>query len=214
MTIKVFLADDHAVLRDGLRSLLEAQGDITVVGESDNGRDAVREMEELLPDVVVMDIAMPDLNGIEATRIISDRWPGVRVVMLSVFSDAESIYRALQAGASGYLLKSSAGREVVEAVRTVHLGGRYLSDKITETVVDEYVRERQAKSPLETLSPRERQVLQLSAEGKTIPEIAELLSLSPRTVETYRARLMEKLGIKDLRGLIMFAVKHGITPIE
>lgn len=214
MTIKVFLADDHAVLRDGLRSLLEAQGDITVVGESDNGRDAVREMEELLPDVVVMDIAMPDLNGIEATRIISDRWPGVRVVMLSVFSDAESIYRALQAGASGYLLKSSAGREVVEAVRTVHLGGRYLSDKITETVVDEYVRERQAKSPLETLSPRERQVLQLSAEGKTIPEMAELLSLSPRTVETYRARLMEKLGIKDLRGLIMFAVKHGITPIE
>ena len=214
MTIKVFLADDHAVLRDGLRSLLEAQGDITVVGESDNGRDAVREMEELLPDVVVMDIAMPDLNGIEATRIISDRWPEVRVVMLSVFSDAESIYRALQAGASGYLLKSSAGREVVEAVRTVRLGGRYLSDKITETVVDEYVRERQAKSPLETLSPRERQVLQLSAEGKTIPEIAELLSLSPRTVETYRARLMEKLGIKDLRGLIMFAVKHGITPIE
>ena len=214
MTIKVFLADDHAVLRDGLRSLLEAQGDITVVGESDNGRDAVREMEELLPDVVVMDIAMPDLNGIEATRIISDRWPGVRVVMLSVFSDAESIYRALQAGASGYLLKSSAGREVVEAVRTVRLGGRYLSDKITETVVDEYVRERQAKSPLETLSPRERQVLQLSAEGKTIPEMAELLSLSPRTVETYRARLMEKLGIKDLRGLIMFAVKHGITPIE
>ncbi len=214
MKIRVMLADDHTVLRDGLRSLLESQADITVIGEAANGRDAVREVEKLRPDVVVMDIAMPDLNGIEATRIISDRWPEVRVVMLSVFSDAEYIYRALQAGASGYLLKSSAGREVVEAVRTVHLGRRYLSDKITETMVDEYVRQRQSKSPLEGLSPRERQILQLAAEGKTIPEMAELLSLSPRTVETYRARLMEKLGIKDLRGLIVFAIKHGITPVE
>lgn len=211
MKIRVLLADDQTVLRDGLRSLLESNPDLTVVGEAANGSDAVREIEKLRPDVAVLDISMPQLNGIDAAQFVRDRCPGTKVVILSVAADAESIYRAFQAGAAGYLLKSSAGREVVQAVRAAHLGKRYLSDQITDTVVEGYGREPQEKSPMESLSRRERQILQLLADGRSAPEIAKLLSLSPRTVETYRARMMEKLGIKDFRELIVFAVKQGIV---
>lgn len=217
MTIRVFLADDHAVVRDGLRFLLEAQGDVTVVGDAADGRETVRLVKQLRPDVVVMDIAMPDLNGIEATHEICKSCPSTRVVILSVYGTTEHIFRALQAGALGYLMKESAGAEVVTAVRAVHAGRRYLSQKIDEIIIDDYIHQRgvtEAKSPLESLSPREREVLQLAVEGKSNKEIADILYLSPKTVETYHSRLMQKLGINDLPSLVKFAIQHGITPLE
>ena len=217
MTITVFLADDHAVVRDGLRLLLEAQPDLSVIGDAANGREAVRRVATLCPDVVVMDIAMPELNGIEAAREIGEVCPSTQIIILSIHSTIEHVFRALQAGARGYLLKESAGIEVVNAVRAVHAGHRYLSPKISDSLVDDYVRQRQsaeAKSPLARLSPREREVLQLVVEGKSSAEIADTLSLSVKTVETYRTRLMHKLGVSDLPGLVKFAIQHGLTPLE
>ena len=217
MSIHVFLADDHAVVRDGLRFLLEAQPDITVVGDAANGRDAVRLVEQLRPDVVIMDIAMPELNGIEAARRVGELCPTARVMILSMHSTSEHIFRALQAGVQGYLLKESAGVEVVNAVRSLHAGQRYLSQKISNQVLDDYVRQReiaQAKSPLAGLSPREREVLQLVVEGRSSAEIASVLFISPNTVDTYRSRLMRKLGVNDLPGLVKFAIQHGLTSLE
>jgi RNA polymerase sigma factor (sigma-70 family) len=216
LTITVFLADDHAVVRDGLRVLLEAQHHIRVIGDAANGRDAVRRVTRLRPDVAIMDIAMPELNGIEATCQIRQLCPDTQVVILSVHSTTEHIFRALQAGARGYLLKESAGAEVVKAVLAVHAGRRYLSGKISDRVVDEFVRQRELtrnQSPLARLSPREREVLQLVVEGKSSAEIAEILSLSPKTVETYRSRMMQKLDINDLASLVKFAIQHGLTPL-
>ena len=217
LAITVFLADDHAVVRDGLRVLLEAQPDISVIGDAANGRETVRLVAQLCPDIVVMDIAMPDLNGIEATRQVCEACPSAQVIILSIHSTTEHIFRALQAGARGYLLKESAGIEVVNAVRAVHAGHRYLSQKISDRLIDDYVRQRQAaeaRGPLARLSPREREVLQLVVEGKSNAEIAGILSLSLKTVETYRSRLMRKLGISDLPSLVKFAVQHGLTPLE
>ena len=217
LVITVFLADDHAVVRDGLRVLLEAHPDISVIGDAVNGRETVRLVTQLRPDVVVMDIAMPDLNGIEATRQIYEVCPSAQVIILSMHSTTEHVFRALQAGARGYLLKESAGIEVVNAVRAVHAGHRYLSQNISDWLVDDYVRQRQAtegKGPLALLSPREREVMQLVVEGKSSAEIAGILSLSLKTVETYRSRLMHKLGISDLPSLVKFAVQHGLTPLE
>jgi DNA-binding NarL/FixJ family response regulator len=217
MSIRVFLADDHAVVRDGLRVLLEAQDDISVVGVAANGRQAVDQVRKLRPDVVVMDIAMPELNGIEATRQISESCPSTQVVILSMHSSPEHVFRALQAGARGYLIKESAGKEVGVAVRALHAGRRYFSRQITDTVIDDYIHQRQFssdQSPLGSLSPREREVLQLVVEGKSSVEIAEILFLSPKTVETYRSRIMEKLGIHDLPGLVKFAIQHGLTTLE
>jgi len=212
--IRVLLADDHAVVRDGLRALLEAQPGIEVVGDVANGREAVREAQRLRPDVVVMDIAMPGLNGIEATLQIKDASPSVRVLILSMHSTTEHIFRALQAGARGYLLKDSAGNELVEAVRVVHAGRRYLSQKIAATVIDDYIAERHGTSPLDSLSRRERQILQLIAEGKTSAEVGAMLFLSPKTVDTYRSRMMHKLGIGDLPNLVKFAIQNGITQLD
>jgi len=217
MSITVFLADDHAVVRDGLRVLLEALPDIKVIGDAANGRETVRRVARLCPDVVVMDIAMPELNGIEAAREITQVCPSTQVIILSMHSTTEHVFRALQAGARGYLLKESAGIEVVNAVRAVHAGRRYLSLKISDSLIDDYVHQRQAaetSSPLARLSPRERQVLQLVVEGKSSAEIASILSLSLKTVETYRSRLMQKLGISDLPSLVKFAIQHGLTPLE
>jgi two-component system response regulator NreC len=210
--IRVFLADDHAVLRAGLRALLEATGDMTVIGEAGDGREALSIIERETPDVAVLDVSMPELGGIEAAEIVHERSPEVKILILSAVSDVVSVHRALRAGAQGYLPKFCAGTELVAAIRKVHAGQRYLAQSITEAVVDAYARDVRAKSPLEALSGRERQVLQLSAEGRSAPDIGKLLSISPRTIETYRARLAEKLGIKNNRELILFAVKHGILP--
>jgi DNA-binding NarL/FixJ family response regulator len=211
--IKVILADDHPVVRDGLRFLLDAQKDIQVVGTAVNGLEAVELATRLCPDVAVMDISMPLLNGIEATQQIIESCPHTRVMMLSIHFTSVHIQRALQAGAMGYLLKESAGEEVVDAIRTVHEGKRYLSRKIAESVVEEYVRH-SGGDVLEGLSPRERQVLQLIAEGKTSAEAAKLLYLSVKTVETYRSRLMQKLGLKDMASLVKFAIQYGIISLE
>jgi len=212
--ISVLLADDHAVVRDGLRALLEAQTDIEVVGDAANGREVLRLAQQLHPDVVVMDIAMPELNGVEATQQMHDAYPSTQVLILSMHSTTEHIFRALQAGARGYLLKDSAGAEVVDAVRVVHAGRRYLSQKIAATVIDDYIAERHRTSPLESLSSRERQILQLVAEGKSSTEIAAILFLSPKTVDTYRSRLMHKLDIGDLPSLVKFAIQHGVTQLD
>ena len=214
MITKVLLADDHAVVRDGLRILLEAHSDIGVVANAANGREAVRLALQLRPDVVIMDIAMPEMNGIEATQQIQDASPSTQVLILSMHSTTEHIFRALQAGARGYLLKESAGSEVVDAVRVVRAGRRYLSQKIASTVLDDYISERSRASPLDSLSPRERQILQLVAEGKSSAEAAAILFLSPKTVDTYRSRMMQKLGIGDLPALVKFAIQHGVTQLD
>ncbi|OGV82418.1 MAG: DNA-binding response regulator [Lentisphaerae bacterium RIFOXYA12_64_32] len=212
--MRVVLADDHAVVREGLRLVLEAAGDITVVGDVDDGRKAIAMVQELSPEVAVLDVAMPELNGIEAARQIRELYPKTQVVILSMYATAEHVYRALQAGASGYVLKESAGKEVVSAVRAARNGTRYLSRKITETVIDDFVLQRQglpAKSPLERLSTREREILQLVVEGRSSADIAQTIYLSPKTVETYRSRLMQKLGVRDVPSLVKFAIQHGIT---
>ena len=209
MTVTVLLADDHAVVRDGLRALLEV-GDLQVVAVAGNGREAVAEALRLRPDIVIMDIAMPELDGVEATRRIVEKCPETRVLILSMYLSAEHIYRALQAGAQGYVLKESAGEEVVEAIRTLRAGKRYLSHRITETVIDDYLREGANVSPLDSLSLRERDVLQLVVEGRTNAAIAQALSLSPKTVETYRSRIMKKLKVRDTVELVKFSMRHGL----
>jgi len=217
MRIKFLLVDDHATIREGLRYLLDAQADIKVMGVAADGREAVDQVGQLRPDVVVMDISMPKLNGIEATQQIKTECPAVRVVILSMYSSSEQIFRALQAGANGYLLKETAGLEVAAAVRAVQAGQRYLSAEISDKLIEEYVQQRvldEIKNPLMQLSPREREVLQLVVEGQSSAEIAELLSLSCRSVETYRRRLMQKLGINNLPNLVKFCICHGLTSME
>jgi DNA-binding NarL/FixJ family response regulator len=212
--IKVLVVDDHGVVRDGLRVLLEAQDDMCVVGVAADGREAMKQVLRLRPNVVVMDIAMPELNGIEATLQMREACPEAEVLILSMHSSTEHIFRALQAGARGYLLKDSAGTEVVEAVRAVRAGRRYLSNKIAATVIDDYIAERHRVSPLDSLSRRERQVLQLVAEGKSSAATGAILSLSPKTVDTYRSRIMHKLDIADMPALVKFAIQHGVTQLN
>jgi DNA-binding NarL/FixJ family response regulator len=217
MRIKVLLVDDHATVREGLRYLLDAQTDIKVVGLAADGREAVDQVMQLCPDVVVMDIAMPKMNGIEATQRIIRECTDVQVVILSMQASNEQIFRALQAGARGYLLKETAGLEVATAVRAVYAGQRYLSAEVSDKLIDDYMQQRaldEAKSPLTRLSSRERETLQLVVEGQSSAEIADLLSLSCRSVETYRRRLMQKLGINNLPNLVKFAINHGLTPLE
>jgi DNA-binding NarL/FixJ family response regulator len=217
MSIKVFLADDHAVVRDGLRMLLEAKGDIVVVGEADNGLDAAKRVIKLQPHVVVLDITMPGLDGIEATERIRQSFPDAGVVILSVHATSEHIFRALRAGARGYLLKESAGEEVVRAVRAVSVGLHYFSRTINETMVEEYIQLKEVaaqKSPLERLSIRERDILRLIVEGKSNMEVSDILYISVKTVETYRSRMMKKLGLKDLPSLVKFAILHGLTSLN
>lgn len=217
MTIRVLLVDDHKVVCDGLHALLQTEEDIAVVGAAGNGYEAVQQAARLQPDVVIMGIAMPEMNGIEATEQIAKLKPAPRVLILTMHADADLIYRALQAGAQGYLLKEASGAELVDALRTVYAGQRYLSQRVSTLLANAYVCLRGAcgcQSLLEVLSPSERQVLQLVVEGKSSAEIAERLSLSVKTIETYRSRLMHKLGITDLPGLIRFAIRHGLTMPE
>lgn len=217
MSITVLLADDHAVVRDGLRSMMQAQDDIEVIGDAANGHDAVDQAAQLCPDIAIVDIAMPGLNGIDVTRKILKVCPSVKVIILSMYSATEHILRALQAGALGYVLKESAGVEVISAIRAVHAGNRYLSAKILGSVIDDYLYQSgivRAESPLARLSLREREILQLVVEGKSSIEIARILYISSKTVDTHRSRLMKKLDISDLVGLIKFSIQHGLTPLE
>ena len=212
-TISVFIADNHAIIREGLAALLVAQPDIRIAGTAGNGREALAGVLQAKPAVVILDIAMPEMNGIEAARQIHAALPQARIVILSMHAGAEHVFQALEAGARGYLLKESAAKEIVDAVRTVQLGRRYLSAKVAEVLADRVGR-RTAVSPLESLSARERQILKLVADGLSSVRIAEMLHLSPKTVDTYRSRLMEKLNLSDIASLVKFAIQHGLTSLD
>jgi DNA-binding NarL/FixJ family response regulator len=213
MPIKILIADDHGVVAEGLKHLIEAQPDMQVVGTVGDGREALRLAREAQPDVVLMDLSMPELNGADATRAIIERDSRCRVIVLSMYAEREYVRRALKAGASGYVVKRSAAKEVVDAIRAVYAGQRYLSPRVADVVIDDYTAE-DKQDPLGRLSAREREVLQLLAEGRTGAEIATRLALSQKTVETYRARLVEKLGIRDVAGLVKFAIQRGIVSLE
>ena len=210
--IRILIADDHTMVAEGLRYVIEAEPDFEVIGYAKDGHEAVREAMQTNPDVVLMDNAMPMLNGIEAARAIRERCPQSRVIMLSMYSDQAHVLRALQAGAMGYLLKKSVAKELVEAIRRVHAGQPYLAQELSEAVISQVIKT--PSDPLARLSARERQVLQMVAEGHTANQIGVKLSLSPKTVETYRSRMMEKLAVNDLAGLIRFAIQHGVIPLE
>jgi DNA-binding NarL/FixJ family response regulator len=209
MVISVLLADDHGVLRDGVQRLLEANADIKVVGTADDGHAAVEKALELQPDVVVMDISMPSMNGLEATRRIASRAPATGITILSMHSSAEMVREAFAAGALGYILKEAAGDEVVRAVRTVAAGGSFVGEGVVHNV-----RAKHTGSGIASLTPRECEILPLIVNGKSNAEAGAILGLSPRSVETYRLRLMQKLGIEDLPTLVKFAIRHGMTTLE
>ncbi len=210
MSIRILLADDHKILREGLVALLEKQPDLKILGEAEDGRTAVRMVMQMRPDVVIMDINMPDLNGVEATRQIIKELPGVKVIALSVHSNNYIIKGMLQAGASGYLLKYSSSKELINAIHSVMDKQIYLSPEITGIVVDEY-KSSTSESPsiFSVLTPREREVLQLFAEGKNSREIADSLFLSLKTVGAHRRQIMQKLGVKTLAGLVKYALEEG-----
>ena len=214
MVVRVLIVDDHEVVAEGLRYVVEAQADMEVVACIADSQEAVRRASETFPDVVLMDHEMPLLNGTEATKMIIDRCPKTRVIILSMHSNRVHVLRALQAGASGYVVKKSAAKQVVDAIRTVHGGMRYLGQELANGLIDQVVDKTAPQDPLVRLSSRERQVLQMLAEGHSVIAIGASLSLSPKTVETYRSRLMEKLDIHDLATLVKFAVQHGVTSLE
>ncbi len=232
--MRVLLADDHRIVREGLKSLLASQPDLEVVAEASDGRQAVEMARKLSPDVVVMDVAMPQLNGIEATRQISAEEPGMKVVALSMHSDRRYVSEALKAGASGYVLKDGAFDELISAIRAVVADRVYLSPRVAGVVVDDYVRRLPARGghgkpyaapadgagaaarrgAFDTLTPREREVLQLMAEGYATKEVAHRLGVSVKTVETHRRQIMEKLDMHSVAELTKYAIREGLTTLE
>lgn len=206
--IRILLADDHAVVRQGFKMILSAQPDMEIVGEAGNGREAVELAETLKPDIVVMDVAMPELNGIEATRRLTASSPHTRVVALSMHKDNVYVREILRAGARGYLLKDSVAADVVAAIRAVARGESYLSPAVSNAVLDDY--RKHVTNPIDLLSSREREVLQMLAEGKTNKEIAVVLNLSVYTVDAHRGRIMEKLNVHSINELVRFAVRNGL----
>lgn len=212
---RVLLADDHALVRAGFRTLLESLPGVHVVADADNGREALRLIEEHRPDIVFMDISMPGLNGLEATARVAADFPSVRVIILSMHTNEEYVLRALQAGAAGYLLKDADPVELELALTAVARGDTYLSPPVSRHVIEEYVRRvTDGSGPLETLSPRQREVLQLIAEGQTTRQMAQMMSISVKTVESHRAQLMERLDIHDIAGLVRFAIRTGLVSAE
>jgi len=206
--IRILLADDHAVVRQGFKMILSAQPDMEIVGEAGNGREAVELAEQLRPDVVVMDVAMPELNGIEATRRVSSAHPHTRVLALSMHKDSVYVREILRAGARGYLLKDSGAGDLVSAVHALARGEGYLSPAVSDAVLDDY--RKHVTNPIDLLSSREREVLQMLAEGKTNKEIAGVLNLSVYTVDAHRGRIMEKLNVHSINELVRFAVRNGL----
>ncbi len=215
--VTIVLADDHTVVRQGLAKLLEAEPGFKVVGEAENGREAVGKVEKLLPDVVLMDIAMPMLNGIEATRQIKKISPKTKVVILSMHSHARYINELFGLGASGYLLKNSTGSDIVAAIRAALKGDHYLSPAISNQVIQDYISMKKESATDDLyghLSNREREVFQMIAEGRSTKEISDILCISPSTVKTHRTKIMEKLQVENISQLIQFAIRVGIVDIQ
>ena len=212
--IKVLLAEDHTIVRKGLHSLLEKEIGVEVVGEAEDGREAVRKAEKLQPDVVVMDIAMPGLNGLEATRQIKKRFPEMKIIILTVHANEEYVLQTLRAGASGYLVKKAAPADLIEAIQAVYKGDSFLSPSISKTVIDEYIRQTETKSERDIiygkLTTREREVFQLIIEGHKNREIADLLYVSIKTVETHKAHIMDKLNVHSTAELIRYAMDKDL----
>lgn len=206
--IRILLADDHAVVRQGFKMILGAQPDMEIVGEAGNGHEAIELADQLKPDVIVMDVAMPELNGIEATRRIGESAPHARVLALSMHKDSVYVREVLRAGARGYLLKDSVAGDLVSAVRSVARGEGYLSPGVSDAVLDDY--RKHVTNPIDLLSSREREVLQMLAEGKTNKEIATVLNLSVYTIDAHRGRIMEKLNLHSINELVRFAVRNGL----
>jgi len=211
--IRVVLADDHAVLREGLRSLLSLQEDMEVIGEAGDGQAALALVERLRPDVVVMDIAMPVMDGLEATRRMSQAYPATRVLILSQHDNREYVFSVLQAGAAGYVLKKSGGAQVAAAIRDIFREGAFLPPAIAREVMDRYVKQPQDRIDQPRLTERERQVLGLIAEGKSNRDIAELLCLSVKTVMAHRTNIMDKLDIHSRAELVKYAIRQGLTSV-
>ncbi len=217
MSIRLLLADDHAVLRAGLKALLSAEPDMSVVGEAADGREALEVCQKLRPDIVLMDISMPNLGGLEATRQIRKRCPNVKVLMLTMHDSEEYLFRSLQAGASGYVLKKAADRELIGAIRSVFGGAAFLYPTAAKALIEDYVRRADAGDEgvsYSGLSEREREVLSLIASGHTNQEIADRLVISVKTVETHRAHIIEKLGLRTRAELVRYAVRHGLMDPE
>lgn len=216
MNIRILLVDDHAIIREGLRSLLDKQPEMDVVADTDDGRKAFDLVRELLPSIIIMDITMPGLNGIEATRRIITEFPTVKIIALSIHSKRRYVADMLSAGASGYILKECLFDELVQAIKAVAAGGRYLSPRIADVVVSDYVKRLSSTSysPFEALKSREREVLQLVAEGKSTKQIALELHVSTKTIEANRRQIMEKLNIFSVAELTKYAVREGLTTLE
>ncbi len=216
--IKVLLAEDHTIVRKGIRSLLDDDKDIEVVDEAEDGREAIEKAEKLQPDVVVMDITMPGLNGLEATRQIKKHFPEIKVLILSMHANEEYIFQTLRAGASGYLIKKAAPRDLILAIQAAKRGESFLSPSISRTVIEEYIKKaektNEEEGPFERLTDREREVLQLIAEGYSNREIADKLYISTKTVETHRSHLMEKLNINNVADLTKYAIRKGLISLE
>ncbi len=214
--IKVFLADDHQVLREGIRLLLEKVTDMEMVGEADNGGEAVAKVSQLMPDIVLMDITMPGLNGLEATRQIKQRHPSIKVLILTMHETDQYLSEMLEVGASGYVVKTTTSRELISAIRAVHQGDVYLYPSIARMLVGDYlqrVKSGEEKTSYNGLTPREREILKYIAEGKQNKDIAQLLVISVRTVQAHRSNLMEKLGAHDRTQLVKYAIRKGIISL-
>ncbi len=213
MTIRILIADDHQITREGIRTLLEREPDMKVLGEAEDGRSATRMARELGPDIIVMDICMPDMNGILATSLILTEFPKIKVIALSMLTDRRFVYNMLRAGASGYLIKDCSSKELVQAIRLVLANRTYLSTGIMDVVVKDYIRPQACSDslPSSKLTTRESEVLQMLAEGHSTSQIAESLHVSVKTIETHRYKISEKINTKGIAGLTKYAIREGLT---